>query len=183
VLFANAINSIMKPIQYVALAALVTLSGCANIDLNTISEIIGLSKRTYSTKPEPTSSGGAAPVVIAPPMGSNPNANAPDFVSYRIAAAKKIMAANSANTFAGAVPEPLASIPVLEISLNADGSVRAIDVLRTPHFYPETIELAKAAIRRAAPFGSVAHLPRPWTFNETFLYNDALKFQLHALQP
>jgi hypothetical protein len=173
----------IKTIQYAAFLAVLTLTGCANLDLNAISDMIGLSKRTYASKPEPTTSGSSAPIVIAPPTGSNPNANAPDFVSYRIAAAKKIMQANSGNTFFGAVPEPLASIPVLEISLNADGSVRAIDVLRTPHFYPETIEMARAAVRRAAPFGSVAHLPRPWTFNETFLYNDELKFQLHALQP
>lgn len=178
------VNQIKKFMKYVVLLSLVTLTGCANLDANAISEIIGLSKRTYSVKPEPAATGGGnAPVVIAPPTGSNPNANARDFVSYRIAAAKKIMQANPANTFAGVVPEPLASIPVLEITLNADGSVRAIEVLRKPHFYPETIEMAKAAILRAAPFGSVAHLPRPWTFNETFLYNDSLKFQLHALQP
>jgi hypothetical protein len=161
-----------------------TLSACSSIDLNTISEIIGLSKRTYATKAEPAAQGGgASPVVIAPPRASNANANAPDFVSYRISAAKKIMAANPSATYAGEVPNPLASIPVLEITLNSDGSVASMDVLRRPHFYPETIELAKAAVRRAAPFGSVAHLPRPWTFNETFLFNDDLKFQLHALQP
>jgi hypothetical protein len=161
-----------------------TLSACSSIDLNTISEIIGLSKRTYATKAEPAAQGGgSAPVVIAPPKAGNANANAPDFVSYRISAAKKIMASNPTATYAGEVPNPLASIPVLEITLNSDGSVSSMDVLRKPHFYPETIELAKAAVRRAAPFGSVAHLPRPWTFNETFLFNDDLKFQLHALQP
>lgn len=171
-----------------AATAVVSLSGCSTADMAQIRDLIGLSKRTYSTKAEPAAAGqvGSAsqstPMVIAPPSG-NANANAPDFVSYRIAAAKRIMAANSNATYAGRVPDPLASIPVLEISLNSDGSVRAIDVLRTPHFYPETIELAKAAIRRAAPFGSVAHLPKPWTFNETFLFNDDLKFQLHALQP
>ena len=174
----------VKTIQYVALAALVTLTGCANIDINAISEIIGLSKRTYSVKPDPAvTGGGVAPVVIAPPKAGNANANAPDFISYRVAAAKKIMAVNPSATFAGAVPEPLASIPVLEINLNADGSVASMNVLRKPHFYLETIELAKAAVRRAAPFGSVAHLPKPWTFNETFLFNDDLKFQLHTLQP
>jgi hypothetical protein len=166
----------------------VSLSGCSTADMAQIREMIGLSKRTYSTKAEPVAAGQAGsasqstPVVIAPPSG-NANANAPDFVTYRIAAAKKIMAANSNATYAGRVPDPLASIPVLEISLNSDGSIAAIDVLRKPLFFPVTIELAKAAIRRAAPFGSVAHLPKPWTFNETFLFNDDLKFQLHALQP
>jgi hypothetical protein len=173
-----------------AAALLAMLTGCGTVDMESLKQIIGLSKRTYSTQAEPvptSATGGAspisAPVIIAPPVSSNANANAPDFVSYRIAAAKKIMAANPNATFSGHVPEPLASIPVLEITLNSDGSVASIETMRKPHFYPETIELAKAAVRRAAPFGSVAHLPRPWTFNETFLFNDDLKFQLHALQP
>jgi hypothetical protein len=37
------------------------------------------------------------------------------------------------------------------------------------------------AIRQAAPFGPVSHLPQPWQFNETFLYNDDLKFQIRSL--
>ena len=185
------------------------LAGCASIDLAAMSDkvgqMLGMSKRTYSTRPEappatpstgstPAASSStasasnappspAAPVVIAPPVSANANANAPDFVSYRVAAARRIMQVNSSNTYAGEVPEPLLAVPVLEISLNRDGSVKSIDVLRKPHFAPETIEMAKAAIMRAAPFGSVAHLPQPWQFNETFLYNDNFKFQLHSLQP
>jgi hypothetical protein len=116
-------------------------------------------------------------------QGSHPSANAPDMQAYRIQTAKKITQTNDALTFSGALPDPLASIPVIEISLNADGSIRGLDVRRTPRFYPETAQTALAAIRRAAPFGSVAHLPRPWVFNETFLFNDDLKFQLHSLQP
>ncbi len=181
----------------VACAALV--QGCSTIDMTAIGEMLGMSKRTYSTRAETPPAGAAAPsattpsvsapsassapVVIAPPMSSNANANAPDFVSYRVAAAKRIMQTNSVNTYAGEVPQPLLAVPVLEISLNRDGSIKDIEVLRKPHFAPETIEMAKAAVMRAAPFGSVAHLPQPWQFNETFLYNDNFKFQLHSLQP
>ncbi len=92
-----------------------------------------------------------------------------------------IAAANPQATFAGPLPEPLASIPVLQVQLNADGSIRNIEVLRVPKFEPQTVEMAKVAIARAAPFGPVGNLPRPWQFNETFLYNDALKFQLRTL--
>ena len=34
-----------------------------------------------------------------------------------------------------------------------------------------------AAIRRAAPFGDVSKLPKPWKFNETFLFNADRKFK------
>jgi len=164
------------------------LTGCASIDLNAVSgkvnEVLGMSKRAYATRPDVSSpSNPSAPVVIAPPASSNAHASAPDFVSYRVAAAQRIMQINRDSTYTGAIPEPLLAIPVLEISLHRDGSVKSIEVLRTPHFAPETVDMAKAAILRAAPFGSVAHLPQPWVFNETFLYNDHFKFQLHSLQP
>jgi hypothetical protein len=148
------------------------LVACGSIDLSQLQALFP-TRNTY-----PTQTG-----TITLPPSSNPNANAPNMLAYRVQVAQKIMHANGGATFAGALPDPLASIPVIEISLNADGSIRGLDVTRTPHFYPETVQLAMAAIRRAAPFGSVAHLPQPWVFNETFLFNDDLKFQLHSLQP
>ena len=65
--------------------------------------------------------------------------------------------------------------------LNADGSVRFIDTLRVSKVAPETTQLAIDAIRRAGSFGPVGNLPQPWQFNETFLYNDSLKFQLRTV--
>jgi hypothetical protein len=156
----------VKMLSVLVMGALVTLAGCGHR---------GASHHAHTSKSEPFAS--------APFAQNDQGRLAPDFLTYRIAAAKKIMQANREHTFAGDLPEQLASIPVLEISLHSDGSVRSIEVLRKPHFFPESIELAKAAVRRAAPFGSVAHLPKPWVFNETFLYNDALTFQLHSLQP
>ena len=37
------------------------------------------------------------------------------------------------------------------------------------------------AVRRAAPFGDVSRLPRPWKFSETFLFNDERKFKPRTL--
>jgi hypothetical protein len=36
-------------------------------------------------------------------------------------------------------------------------------------------------VRRAAPFGDVSHLPRPWKFTETFLFNDDRHFKPRSL--
>jgi hypothetical protein len=109
------------------------------------------------------------------------NSPARSWAEYRMRAAHRIHASSGVETFSGALPDPLQSIPVLQVHLNADGSVRNIVVLRTPKFVPETVEMASRAIRRAAPFGPVGHLPQPWQFNETFLYNEELKFQLRTL--
>jgi hypothetical protein len=100
---------------------------------------------------------------------------------YRLRAARRIQATSGGETFGGPLPDPLQSIPVLQVRLNRDGSVRDIVVLRMPGQSLQTVEMATRAIRRAAPFEPVAHLPQPWQFNETFLYNQDLKFQLRTL--
>jgi hypothetical protein len=114
-------------------------------------------------------------------LPSDPSAPARTWDEYRLRAARRIQLTSGGETFAGPLPEPLQSIPVLQVQLNRDGSVRNIVVLRVPGQSAQTVEMASTAIRRAAPFGPVAHLPRPWQFNETFLYNRDLKFQLRTL--
>ena len=81
------------------------------------------------------------------------------------------------------MPEPLLAIPVLEIELDADGGVRHVSVQRRPSQAPETVQLAIDAVHRAAPFGSVAHLPRPWKFSEVFLFRDDRRFKPRSLDP
>jgi hypothetical protein len=163
-------------VQFVKRIAIIAMTlelvACGSTDLSQL-RVLFPTRNTY-----PSQTG-----TITLPPSSSPNANAPDMLAYRIQVAKKIMQANGSEVFAGDLPDPLASIPVIEISLNADGSIRGLDVIRTPHFHPETVQMAMVAIRRSAPFSPVAHLPQPWVFNETFLFNDGLKFQLHSLQP
>ena len=65
--------------------------------------------------------------------------------------------------------------------LNADGSVQRIQVLRQPGQALDTVQLAIAAVRRAAPFAPVAQLPRPWVFTETFLFNAQRRFKPRSL--
>jgi len=97
-------------------------------------------------------------------------------------AAERIVAANPEITYLGAVPDPLLAIPVLEIELHGDGSIRRIEVLREPRQAKDTIKIAVDAVRRAAPFGDVSRLPRPWKFAETFLFDDARKFKPRTLE-
>jgi hypothetical protein len=128
---------------------------------------------------------GAAPPPPAPaPAAPSVPGAANSWQEYKVRAGQMIMAANPGATFSGAVPDPLASIPVIQIQLNADGTLRSVEVQRVPKFQPQTAQMAVAAIRKAAPngFGSVRNLPQPWQFSETFLYNDDLKFQLNSLQ-
>ncbi|HEX6708049.1 MAG TPA: hypothetical protein VF169_25150 [Albitalea sp.] len=115
----------------------------------------------------------------AAPLGS-PGA-VRNWSELRMQAARRLVAANPSGTYTGAVPDVLLAIPVLEIELNSDGSVRRIDVLRRPGQAPETLQMAIDAVRRAAPFGDVSRLPKPWKFSETFLFNDERKFKPRTL--
>jgi hypothetical protein len=100
---------------------------------------------------------------------------------YRVQAAHRIVASNPQISHTGAVQEPLLAIPVLEVELNADGSVRSVSVLREPSQAKDTTRIAVDAVRRAAPFGDVSRLPKPWRFSEAFLFNDDRRFKPRSL--
>ena len=100
-----------------------------------------------------------------------------NWAEVRQQAAERLVAANPDITYLGRVPDQLLAIPVLEVELNGDGSVRRIEILREPREAKDTIKIAVDAMRRAAPFGDVSRLPRPWKFTETFLFNDARKLK------
>ena len=112
--------------------------------------------------------------LAAPKSGRN-------WTEVRQQAAERLVAANPDITYMGRVPDQLLAIPVLEIELNGDGSVRRIEILREPREAKDTLKIATEAIRRAAPFGDVSRLPRPWKFTETFLFDDARKFKPRTL--
>lgn len=104
-----------------------------------------------------------------------------NMVELRQQAAERLVAANPGRVYLGEVPDVLLAIPVLEIELNANGTVRKIAVLRRPGQAIDTLQLAIDAVHRAAPFGDVSRLPRPWKFNETFLFNDHRQFKPRTL--
>lgn len=124
----------------------------------------------------PAASAGAA---VRPTLA--PARAARDWGDFKRQAALRIVAANPEGTYAGLVPDPLLAIPVLEVELEADGRVRRIAVLRYPGQAKDTTQLAIDAVRRAAPFGPVAHLPRPWKFAEVFLFADDRRFKPRTL--
>ncbi|MEO7116702.1 MAG: hypothetical protein ABIZ18_12665 [Caldimonas sp.] len=133
----------------------------------------------------------AAPSGVPKDLGSTPLAEPRKALPTPVAgrswehvrqqAAERLVAANPEITYMGRVPDQLLAIPVLEIELNGDGSVRRIAILREPRQHKETLKIAVDAVRRAAPYGDVSRLPRPWKFIETFLFDDARKFKPRTL--
>jgi hypothetical protein len=123
----------------------------------------------------------AAPATAAP-KGRLPAPETPRSLAHlRLQAAQRVVAANPDMTYSGVPPQPLLAIPVLEVELNSDGSIRNIDVMRKPSQAFDTTQLAIDAVRRAAPFGDVSRLPKPWKFTETFLFRDDRRFKPRTL--
>jgi hypothetical protein len=100
---------------------------------------------------------------------------------YRMHAARRIVASNPSISHIGTVQQPSLAIPVLDIELNGDGSVRHVAVLREPSQAKDTTRIAIDAVRRAGPFGDVSRLPKPWRFSEAFLFNDDRRFKPRSL--
>ncbi len=130
--------------------------------------------------PSPPPAPVAAPRIQ--PRPGAPAAAARNWDEFRLAAARRIVAANPGRVYMSKPPEVLLAIPVIEVELNGDGSIRRLNVTRYPRQAKDTVPLALEAIRRAAPFGSVAHLPRPWSFVETFLFDDERRFKPRSLE-
>jgi len=101
---------------------------------------------------------------------------------FKRQAAERMLAANPDRTYGGPAPDPLLAIPVLEIELNGDGSVRRIDVLRQPRQNTDTTQIAIDAVRRAAPFGDMSRLKKPWKYAEVFLFDDQRRFKPRTLE-
>lgn len=142
--------------------------------------------RSVAPRPTPAPAPDASPQAAIAPARSQPKPLPPPepvstHEALRLQAAHRLVAANPDGVYMGEVPAVLLAIPVLEIELNRDGSIKRIGVLRRPGQALDTIELATAAVRRAAPFGDVSRLPRPWKFNEVFLFNDDRRFKPRTL--
>jgi protein TonB len=105
-----------------------------------------------------------------------------DWDDYKKQAALRVVKLNPTITFTGPPPEMMLAIPVLEVELNGDGSVHRISVLRQPSQARDTTQIAIDAVRRAAPFGDVHHLSKPWKFTEAFLFDDNRRFKPRSLE-
>jgi hypothetical protein len=126
-----------------------------------------------------------APVAVHRPGAPSPapavTAIARNWDEYRVQAARRIVASNPTISHTGTVQQPSLASPVLDVELNADGSVRNISVMREPSQAKDTTRIAIDAVRRAGPFGDVSRLPKPWRFSEAFLFNDDRRFKPRSL--
>jgi hypothetical protein len=169
-----SIRSALSP-RWCLMVAL--LAGCSS-PMPPMSPAPAPAQRAGAPAPSPAPAHSTAgPRAVLPAPGTTAN----NWDEYRMLAAQRIVDANPATTHMGVVVEPLLAIPVLEIELNGNGSVRAIKVMREPSQAKDTTQIAIDAVRRAGPFGDVSRLPKPWRFSEVFLFGDDRRFKPRSL--
>ncbi len=117
----------------------------------------------------PAPSPRATPVLVPAPAPYTRPTHSVD--EYKHQMGLRLIAANPAITYTKRAPDVLMGIPILEVEVNADGSVRHITVIRTPQEARDTVQIAIDATRRAAPFGDVSQVPKPWKFLQVFLFD------------
>lgn len=134
--------------------------------------------------PAPSPAGPAARLApLGPPAALGPATPARTWNEFKRAAATRMVRASPQGSYLGPVPAMVFGIPVLEIELNADGSVRDVNVLRKPANAEasDTVALALEAVQRGAPYGDVSRLPRPWKWTEVFLFDERRRFKPRTL--
>ncbi len=120
---------------------------------------------------------------LGPKVAQPPAPRASNWNEFKRMAARRMVAGSPKISYMGKPPPMLYAIPVLEVELNADGTVRGISVTRAPakDDAQDTIDIARAVIYRGEPYGDMSRLPKPWKFTEVFLFNDQRKFKPRTL--
>ena len=104
---------------------------------------------------------------------------------YKDVLARHIVLHNADRMFTGPVPPVLPAVVVLHISVDHNGGLTAIDVLRS--IDGDASRLAMDALRRSgplpAPHNLLAAHEIALSYTETFLFNKDRQFQLRSLAP
>ena len=136
-----------------------------------------------SSRPDLTASASAArgDILRTPPPPYI--AISPTLDAYKTAVAQHVVAHNPAHTFFGRLPPMLPAIVVLNITVDRTGQVTRVVVQRSRD--PDASKVALASLERSgmlpAPQHLIASNMASLTFSETFLFDDAYRFQLRSI--
>jgi protein TonB len=101
---------------------------------------------------------------------------------YKTQVAQHVVLRNPDRNFDGKLPPMLPAIVVLAITVNENGELQDVAVVRSRD--PDASQIALDSMRRSTPLPPPRHLARPsgkLTFSETFLFADDKRYQLRSL--
>jgi protein TonB len=151
----------------VSFLVLASLCGCSLV----VSGVTETASLASHLNPHP---GRSTPAPAAPPS--------PNLDAYKTQVAYRVMERNPGQTFSGRLPEMLPAIVVLNITVDKDGELKAVEVQRSRD--ENASRVAVDSMRRSGPLPKPANLvanSEAVTFSETFLFNNQYRFQLRSV--
>nr|WP_326532564.1 hypothetical protein [Rhodoferax sp.] len=99
---------------------------------------------------------------------------------YRRDGAAHLYAKNSNRIFKGKMPPLLHAVAVLQVEINAKGTVTGLHWMRAPSHAPEVVAEIERSVRSASPFPAPVKMGRV-TYTDTWLWHKSGHFQLDTL--
>ena len=120
------------------------------------------------------------PGTVTPPFPSSNVSHALTAQAYRRDAASHLYAANPDRIYKGMLQPQLYAIGVLDVDIDRQGQVIAINWRRAPSHAPEVMAEIVRTVRAAAPFPVPARMGKV-TYTDVWLWDKSGKFQLDTL--
>lgn len=122
-----------------------------------------------------------APAAAAPrPITRPANSAATNAKAYRRDAATHLYASNAERIYKGMLQPNLYAIGVLDVDIDRQGNVTAINWRRAPSHAPEVMAEIVRTVRAAAPYPIPSRLGKV-TYSDIWLWDKGGKFQLDTL--
>jgi periplasmic protein TonB len=153
------------------------LAGCASSPLPTSSPPVP-SSPAPSSRPIVTAPGVPAPSTAPLPPSAPSRATTPK--DYRRDAASHLYARNAHRIFKGQLPPMLHAVGVLDVEVDRNGRVMALNWLRAPKHAPEVMTEIERTVRQAEPYPAPTRMGRV-TYTDIWLWHESGKFQLDTL--
>ena len=131
------------------------------------------------TAPAPTPTP-AAPPAVTPPFPSSNVSNAITPLAYRRDGATHLYAANAERIYKGMLQPNLYAVGVLDVDIDRQGRITAINWRRAPSHAPEVMAEIVRTVRAAAPFPAPTRMGKV-TYTDIWLWDKSGKFQLDTL--
>ena len=160
--------------------SLLTLSATA------LALISGCSSPPAPVKPMPTPA--PAPVPVTPAakvpekidIPSGTTSLARNSKEYRKDAASHLYGMHAHRIYKGRMPPMLEAVGVLNVDIDQNGSVKAVNWMRAPKHVPHVMAEIERMVKASAPYPVPKHMSQV-TYTDVWLWHKSGKFQLDTL--
>ena len=163
-----------RPFKTTIVAALMGLGATALALLSGCTTDAGKTKSPYSSQEWP-----ALPGDVPAPSSKLPSL-AHSAKEYRKDAASHLYGINQERIFKGRMPPMLQAVGVLDVDIDRQGQVKALNWKRAPRHVPEVMAEIERMVKAAAPYPAPKNLSQV-TYTDVWLWHKSGKFQLDTL--